>query len=95
MIPHQFDSNGNFADIRLPVPHAEAGVVRLEFLVENAIRPSVSRNHIMGMPAGGGPAVAQTLSFRNNPQGRFKSKFRGMDDNIFGSFTFDLLKSGV
>ena len=63
----QFDSNGDFADIRLPVPHAETGMVRFEFLVQNAIRASVSSNHIMGMPAMGGPAIAQTFSFQNNP----------------------------
>ncbi len=95
MVTDQLNSDRYFAQVRLTIPHAAPGVIGHIGLVHDAIRATVAGNDIMGMTAIGASTVAEKFSFGDNSQRRFKSEFRGVDNNVVSIFASDFFESGI
>jgi hypothetical protein len=62
MITDQFNPDRYPADIRLAIPHADAGMVSLILFVQDSIRAPVSSDHIMGVATVSALTAAQLFS---------------------------------
>ena len=95
MISHQLDANGNIAQVRLPVPHADAGMVGPVFYIHDTIGPSVAGNHVVGVTSEGAPPIAKLFSLGDDSQRRLQSQLRCVDDDVFRAGPFDLFVSRI
>jgi hypothetical protein len=95
VISHQFNSDGNFADIRFPVPHASTGVVGYISPVQGAVSTTIPGNHVMGMPASGSPSGWQPFTFGYDFKRHVEVQFRGVDDDVLRFGASNLFESGI
>ena len=95
VISHQFNSDGNLADIRFSIPHASSGVIGLISPIQRAVGAAIPGNHVVGMSAAGFTTGGQPFSFGYDSKGRVEAQFRGMDNNIACLRPSDFFEFGV